>query len=578
MSSTISLNHCSIQQSLTPNLYLAQTPDGKPVSIRVGNRALAEIKIWQRLQQIPLPSCILSPLHYEENDPFPYLVYPWKEGSNLQTLLDNSQPTPIRTIQTLFVTSLKQLHLLHNKGITHAHIHPKNFLLCKIKTDTRSLMLSGFDKAFSQSPHAPWSSPQYLAPEVLSQISPIDYRIDLFALAALVAELITKTPLFPFKDASQDTWPHLIPLQQEISQGTGPNSLHRQLQPHMQKDSRYKAIYELLKNMLDPIPENRPSTLKAIHIISCQEEIRNIIVQETSYTPTTLTVRRNLRIGFVKNANQKTYFLKQQISHLSPSLKGEIEILQYLQQRNANTTHLTRMAFHQLQPLHTILLERFPGTNLEAFYKRQIGHFSLSDMQSITKQCLLAIQELHSHLLVHADIKPTNFLIHSKNQTYHIVLCDFDLTFPIDKPRYCGTSFFQAPEILTKNSIGYPIDLFALGASLVETYTHTPLFPLPHTPPYTYLDKIAEHMHVLDCPYPARLLAALPTPPATCPTRHTLRELLPRSAKAEESAFHDLLDQMLICEPEERISAQKALSHHFLQEEILPLQKKRRCS
>ncbi len=86
------------------------------------------------------------------------------------------------------------------------------------------------------------------------------------------------------------------------------------------------------------------------------------------------------------------------------------------------------------------------------------------------KQLILALEHLHHHNIIHADIKPDNILIY---RDLTIKLTDFSLSV-LDLPPYslhgqrAGTLAYAAPEILAYKAWDRSIDIWALGCTLWE--------------------------------------------------------------------------------------------------------------
>lgn len=67
-----------------------------------------------------------------------------------------------------------------------------------------------------------------------------------------------------------------------------------------------------------------------------------------------------------------------------------------------------------------------------------------------------ALAYLHSHQIVHRDVKPENLLVQLHGDRIHCLkLADFGLAQVVHEPLYtiCGTPTYVAPEILAE--VGY---------------------------------------------------------------------------------------------------------------------------
>ena len=123
-----------------------------------------------------------------------YLITEWISGVTLEEQLAG-KPLPPAQAVALLGRVLTTLHWLHTKGIVHGNLKPTNLLICD--TDTAFKLVDFLGKQPPLLPPAPVSAP-YLSPEqrdpgLLAQGETIDGRADLFALTALLYEMLTGT-------------------------------------------------------------------------------------------------------------------------------------------------------------------------------------------------------------------------------------------------------------------------------------------------------------------------------------------------------------------------------------------------
>jgi len=83
-----------------------------------------------------------------------------------------------------------------------------------------------------------------------------------------------------------------------------------------------------------------------------------------------------------------------------------------------------------------------------------------------------AVEFLHSHQIVHKDIKPSNILIHGSE----VVLTDFGIAHSLAEPKlpeedYCCTPQYCAPEVALRGQVRTEADLFSLGCVFAELVT-----------------------------------------------------------------------------------------------------------
>ena len=116
-------------------------------------------------------------------------------------------------------------------------------------------------------------------------------------------------------------------------------------------------------------------------------------------------------------------------------------------------------------------MEYINGGNLFSFLKKR-RKVSEKTAKFLYKQIILGIKYIHSHNIVHRDIKLENILIDLNN---NIKICDFGIGRVLSDPNQllydqCGTPMYIAPEILlsTKDEgyKGFPVDIWSSGIAL----------------------------------------------------------------------------------------------------------------
>ncbi len=88
----------------------------------------------------------------------------------------------------------------------------------------------------------------------------------------------------------------------------------------------------------------------------------------------------------------------------------------------------------------------------------------------IAIQCCFAIQKLHNRKIVHADIKPENFMIRANGHQVNIKTIDYDFSKILAKGQKSfqdteamGTPEYVAPEIIYRYQYSFASDIYALG-------------------------------------------------------------------------------------------------------------------
>lgn len=101
-------------------------------------------------------------------------------------------------------------------------------------------------------------------------------------------------------------------------------------------------------------------------------------------------------------------------------------------------------------------------------------------MQSITIQCLEALQFLHGLGLIHCDLKPENILVKSYSRCEVKVIDLGSSCFETDHLcSYVQSRSYRAPEVILGLSYDKKIDIWSLGCILAELCTGNVSFILP---------------------------------------------------------------------------------------------------
>ncbi|KAM7176587.1 cyclin-dependent kinase 6 [Macrochelys suwanniensis] len=127
--------------------------------------------------------------------------------------------------------------------------------------------------------------------------------------------------------------------------------------------------------------------------------------------------------------------------------------------RTDRETKLTLVFEHVDQDL-TTYLDKVP--------KPGVPTETIKDMMF---QLLRGLDFLHSHRVVHRDLKPQNILVTSSGQ---IKLADFGLariySFQMALTSVVVTLWYRAPEVLLQSSYATPVDLWSVGCIFAEMF------------------------------------------------------------------------------------------------------------
>ncbi|XP_061472232.1 cyclin-dependent kinase 3 isoform X2 [Rhineura floridana] len=189
------------------------------------------------------------------------------------------------------------------------------------------------------------------------------------------------------------------------------------------------------------------------------------------------------------------------------------------------------------------------------------GELPLSLVKSYLHQLLQGVSFCHSHRVIHRDLKPQNLLI---NEMGAIKLADFGLAraFGVPLRTYTHevvTLWYRAPEILLGcKYYSTAVDIWSIGCIFAEMVTRKALFPGD-----SEIDQLFRIFRTLGTPteslWPG--VTQLPDYKGNFPKwpRKDMKVLIPNL----DRDGRDLLVQLLLYDPNRRISAKAALTHQY---------------
>ncbi|MGX7824449.1 serine/threonine-protein kinase [Actinokineospora sp. 24-640] len=145
----------------------------------------------------------------------------------------------------------------------------------------------------------------------------------------------------------------------------------------------------------------------------------------------------------------------------------------------AGLAHPGLVRVYDAAPAHVppyLVLQLVEGPTLRRRLDTQ-GNLDLAHTSRIGSRLADALAYVHSHGIIHRDMKPANILLDSDGDCY---LTDFGIARALGSARltnagHCvGTAAYLAPEQLRGESVGPPADVYSLGLVLLECLTGSP--------------------------------------------------------------------------------------------------------
>ncbi|KAJ9176221.1 hypothetical protein P3X46_011559 [Hevea brasiliensis] len=217
--------------------------------------------------------------------------------------------------------------------------------------------------------------------------------------------------------------------------------------------------------------------------------------------------------------------------------------------------------------------------DLKGFMESMKYPFSQSEVKCLMLQLLKGVKYLHDNWVLHRDLKTSNLLLNNRGE---LKICDFGLARQYGSPlkpytHLVVTLWYRAPELLLgAKQYSTAIDMWSLGCIMAELLSKEPMFNGK-----TEFDQLDKIFRMLGTPnetiWPG--FSKLPGVKVNF-VKHQynlLRKKFPAtsftgSPVLSDSGF-DLLNKLLIYDPEKRISADTALNHEWFREVPLPKSK-----
>ncbi|CAG9319489.1 unnamed protein product [Blepharisma stoltei] len=245
------------------------------------------------------------------------------------------------------------------------------------------------------------------------------------------------------------------------------------------------------------------------------------------------TVREAKKLGEVHS--DKTYAIKSickdKVKMNLLTMKRELDILKLVDHPNIIKLY---EIYEDARYIHLVMELCTGGDIFDYILNKQI--LTEDEVGRIMKCMLSAVNHLHSLKICHRDLKPENFLFVSNSQDAEIKLVDFGMSNRFGENRVLhtmvGTPYYVAPEVL-KGNYGKECDVWSLGVIMY--------FMLSGAHPFRSNDVKALFQKIVKCEYNFD---------------DDRWKLVSKQAK-------NLIQKMLVLNPQHRISVKNAINHHW---------------
>ncbi|CAN8075245.1 unnamed protein product [Agarophyton chilense] len=224
------------------------------------------------------------------------------------------------------------------------------------------------------------------------------------------------------------------------------------------------------------------------------------------------------------------------------------------------------------------LVMEYAEHDLLSLLERMKRPYSASEIKSLMLQLLRGVSHLHGSWILHRDLKPSNLLLTGQGV---LKICDFGLSRYYGDPlsKYSQgvvTLWYRAPELLMGSTIySTAVDMWAVGCIFAELILMRPLLQGSGE-----LDQLGKIANLLGPPSEERWsgFSRLPNAKRVSFRSYGDGNIRDQFYEGKESTRRfcssenalNLMEQMLLYDPEERISADDALKHPYFFERPSP--------
>ncbi|MBN3305827.1 MK14A kinase, partial [Amia calva] len=262
-----------------------------------------------------------------------------------------------------------------------------------------------------------------------------------------------------------------------------------------------------------------------------------------------------------KVAIKKLYRPFQSLIHAKRGYR-ELRLLRHIQHENVISlldVFTPDMSLDKFQTFYIVM--PFVAQDLSHIMKK--GMLSDKVITYLFYQIVRGLKYIHSAGIVHRDLKPSNLAV---SVNCELKILDFGLARHTESEMtgYVVTRWYRAPEIvLSWMHYTQTVDIWSAGCILAEMITGRVLFP-----GNDYIDQLKKILRLTGTPH-SSLVEKMQSKDAkqyvqSLPhqEKRNFREVFPAMGKNTV----DLLEKMLILDPDRRVTAKEALSHPYVAE------------
>ena len=211
------------------------------------------------------------------------------------------------------------------------------------------------------------------------------------------------------------------------------------------------------------------------------------------------------------------------------------------------------------------IMEYVPVTLSSLIKQNRINHTQFDNfiIKLFSYQMLKCIGYLHSLGICHRDIKPQNILIDPKD--YTLKLCDFGCAKHLTKTEsnisYICSRFYRPPELVVgATRYTTQVDVWSMGCVIAELIINKPIFQGKSA-----TDQFMQIIKILGTPTSdqIKIMGGKPINVNKLPKNEKKSWKEYFKGKISDELYIDLIEKLLIYEPEKRLGPYQAMCHPF---------------